>query len=81
MGHYNFMDECNSAGNCFFVRWKRTDNTDEYLVDICDDEKRTNVVESYHLTIKVRDEWSDETKHLWVEQEISNSVRKTIEYL
>lgn len=80
---YDF-EEINSAGNCFYIRWQHDDqseNDDEYLIDIFTDEECEDAIESYIIDIQVKDEWDDEMKSCWINQEIVNSVRETIEYL
>ena len=80
---YDF-EEINSAGNCFYIRWRHNDfasTPGEYIIDIYGDEECNDAVESYTIYIRVKDEWDDEMKSCWINQEIASSVRKTIEYL
>ena len=94
MERYDFM-EVNSAGNCFFVRYYPNDDArytdeetgceytcdDEWVVEICKDEECTDIADSYVMDVPVKDEWDEETKRAWVENEICESVKKEIEYL
>lgn len=77
MDKYKFM-ECNSAGNCFFVDY--TNLGDNYTINIYSDEECTALVDALSAVIHAKDEWDESTKKAYIEQEISDFVRKVIEY-
>ena len=77
MDKYKFM-ECNSAGNCFFVCY--SNNGNNYTIGIYTDEECTDCIESYTATIEPNHKWDDDTKKAYIEQVITDSVRRVIEY-
>ena len=80
MAKYNYLEEINSAGNCFFIRWYNT-HGNEFSIEICEDEEYEHCLESYCIDINTKDEWPKSLSDAWINQEICNSVRSTIEYL
>ena len=77
MDKYKFM-ECNSAGNCFFV--SHTNLGDNYTINIYSDEECEYLVDALSAVIRTNDEWDEGTTKAFIEQEISDLVRKVIEY-
>lgn len=77
MDKYKFM-ECNSAGNCFFVDHTNIGNS--YSINIYSDEECEYLVDALSIIIRTKDEWAEDTKKAFIEQEISDLVRKVIEY-
>ena len=77
MDKYKFI-ECNSAGNCFFV--SHTNLGDNYTINIYSDEECEYLVDALSAVIRTKDEWDEDTKKAYIEQEISDLVRKVIEY-
>ena len=77
MDKYKF-EECNSAGSCFFVNYTNIGNS--YSINICSDEECEYLVDALHADIHTKDEWDEDTKKAFAEQEISDFVRKVIEW-
>lgn len=77
MDKYKFM-ECNSAGNCFFVDYYNLGHN--YTIKIYKDEECTCFLKSLFAVFDTKDEWDEETKSAFIEQEITDLVRKIIEY-
>lgn len=76
MEKYNFM-ECNSAGNCFFVRYSIKNGV--CTIEIYTDEECEDIVESYSVNVTLTRKMDKETETAFIEQMISDSVKRTIE--
>lgn len=77
MDKCKFM-ECNSAGNCFFVNY--TNIGDNYTINIHSDEECAHLIDALSAVIHAKDEWDESTKKAFIEQEVSDLVKKVIEY-
>ena len=75
----HYFEEMNSAGSLFYIAYYLVN--DKWRVEIYYDGDTIDAVSSFDIPILVSDKYDEETKMSFVEQEISDIVKREIEYL